>query len=314
MSEEKAKQLLEKYANGEASPEECSVVENWYLNLDADPKVIPAKQKVFIREAMLQDIKKAVANQTVRKLYLISKGIKIAATILVVAAVSFSIWKLNGQSKNAAEQITTSTHAGERKKIILSDGSEITLAPLAKIIYPAKFNSHSREISLIEGEAFFSIAHEEKRTFQVKLPSQLKVTVLGTSFLIRAYRANAHVEVAVSTGKVAIRNKSILLGTLVKNQKLQFNKVTGKSILKVIQHTRPVKIQFAGATLQQVIQRMEYTYNIKILLNDKAIADLKTTATFNSEQRPEEILDLICSLHHLKFGSDQNHQTFKIYK
>jgi transmembrane sensor len=314
MSEEKAKLLLEKYANGQASPEEREVVEQWYANLDAAKKTLPAIQKVLIRDAMLSNIQKVVANRSSRKQAFISPWIRIAAAVILVATVSFSIWRLSGPSEKAAEQIIASTHVGERKKIILSDGSEITLAPLAKISYPLKFNSHSREISLIEGEAFFSIAHEENRTFQVKLPAHLKVTVLGTSFLIRAYRANAHVEVAVSTGKVAIQNKSILLGTLVKNQKLQFNKVTGKSILKVIQHTLPVKIQFVGTTLQQVIQRMEYTYNIKILLSDKAIADLKTTATFSSEQRPEEILDLICSLHHLKLGSDQNHQTFKIYK
>lgn len=314
MSEEEAKQLLEKYANGLVSPEERNVIENWYANLDASRKTIPLIRKVAIGEAMLQHIQQAIAAQPSKKSYFITHWIKIAAAIILVASVTFSLWKLNDQQKSPATQITASTKAGERKKIVLSDGSEITLAPLAKISYPAKFDSHSREISMIEGEAFFSIAHEEKRTFQVKLPSHLKVIVLGTSFLIRAYRANPHVEVAVSTGKVAIQNKSILLGTLVKNEKLQFNKATGKSILKVVQQTRAVKIEFAGATLQQVIQRMEYTYNIKILLSDKSFADLKTTATFNSDQRPEEILDLICSLHHLKFESDQNHQTFKIYK
>lgn len=314
MSEEKAKQLLEKYANGQASPEERDVVENWYANLDAAKKPIGAVQKGLIREAMLNNIKNAVANQASKKINLSSKWVRMAAALILVASVAFSIWKLGDHSKNTVELITASTRVGERKKIILSDGSEITLAPSAKVIYPAKFNSRTREISMIEGEAFFAIAHEENRTFQVKLPAHLKVTVLGTSFLIRAYQANAHVEVAVSTGKVAIQKQATLLGTLVKNQKFQFNKVTGKSILKVIQHTRPVKIDFAGATLQQVIQRMEYTYNIKILLSDKSSADLKTTATFNSEQRPEEILDLICSLHHLKFDSDQNHQTFKIYK
>ncbi|WP_029286607.1 FecR family protein [Pedobacter sp. R20-19] len=314
MSEEKAKQLLTKYLDGEASPEECDQVTEWYDALGTDQKAPTAEQKSAISEKMFQKLQSAINYQKTRKPFLLEHWIKIAAAIVIIASVTFWLWQQHTGYEIPNKQITASTQAGERKKIILSDGSEITLDPLAKITYPEKFQANSREVSIIEGEAFFSISHDEKRPFQVKLPNHLNVSVLGTSFLIRAYHAKKEVEVAVSTGKVAIKNDDKLLGTLTRNQKLLFNKVTGKSILNVVREVRTVEINFNGATLMQVVRRMEYLYNIKIQLHQTALVNLKTTATFNSAQRPEEILDIICSLHHLKFSSDQNHQTFKIYR
>lgn len=314
MSEEKAKQLLAKYLDGAASPEECDQVTEWYDALGTDQKALTAERKSAISQAMFQNLQLAIADQKARKPFFLEHWIKIAAALVIVASVTFWLWQQHTGYEIHNTQITTTTQAGERKKIILSDGSEITLAPLAKITYPEKFQVNSREVSIIEGEAFFSIAHDEKRPFHVKLPNHLNVAVLGTSFLIRAYHKRKEVEVAVSTGKVAIKNEDKLLGTLTRNQKLLFNKVTGKSILNVVRDMRPVEINFNGATLMQVVRRMEYLYNIKIQLHQTSLVSLKTTAAFNSAQRPEEILDIICSLHHLKFSSDQNHQTFKIYQ
>ncbi|NTE00730.1 FecR family protein [Agrobacterium tumefaciens] len=314
MSEEKAKQLLTKYLDGSASPDERDQVTEWYEALGTDQKVSTSERKSAISEAMFQNLQLVIANQKDKKPFFLGYWIKIAAAIVIVASITFLLWQLNTGYRISNTQITASTQTGERKKIILSDGSEITLAPLAKITYPEKFQANSREVSIIEGEAFFSIAHDEKRPFHVKLPNHLKVSVLGTSFLIRAYHARKEVEVTVSTGKVAIKNDDKLLGTLIRNQKLLFNQVTGKSTLHVVHDIRPVEINFNSATLPQVINQMEYLYNIKIQFHLTSFASLKTTATFNSAQRPEEILDIICSLHHLKFSSDQNHQTFKIYK
>ncbi|OWK71789.1 FecR family protein [Pedobacter sp. AJM] len=314
MSEEKAKQLLEKYLDGAASSEECDQVTDWYNALGTNQEAPAGKQKAAISEEMFQKLRLAINHQETRKPFLLEHWINIAAAIAIVVSVTFWLWQQHTGHEIPNTQITASTQAGERKKIILSDGSEITLAPLAKITYPEKFLKNSRKVSIIEGEAFFSIAHDEKRPFQVKLPQHLNVSVLGTSFLIRAYHARKEVEVIVSTGKVAIKNEDKLLGTLTRNQKLSFNKTSGKSILNTVRDVRPVEINFNGTTLMQVVRRMEYLYHIKIQLHQTSLVNLKTTATFNSAQRPEEILDIICTLHHLKFSSHQNHQTFKIYQ
>lgn len=312
MSNEKAKLLLEKYQNGMANSGEQQRVEDWYAQLDAINRDLVADEKLAIREAMLQQLKVATSAQQAQILPFLSNWMKIAAAIFLAFSISISFWQLNHHDQSPIRIVAT--RAGEHKKIVLSDGSEISLSPLAKISYPIKFSAKFRKISLMEGEAFFAIAHDEHRPFQVKLPSNLSVAVLGTSFLIRAYRAKEQVEIAVSTGKVAIRHQAILLGTLVKNQQLAVNKTTGKTRLSMVSGVRPVAIEFSGATLSAVVKQIAYVYHVNILINEQSISNLKTTATFNSAQRPEEILDLICSLHHLRYSIDQNHQTFKIYQ
>lgn len=314
MTEERSKQLLKKYLDGTAVPAEIKQVEDWYATLNTGKPDVPDARKNAIREQMLRNIQLAVDAKKIRKPLWNSHWLRIAAAIAVVVSMTLIVWKLNDRHSPASDFVTTSSKAGERLKINLSDGSVLTLEPMAKVSYPSRFTEDSRHVKLIEGEAFFSVSHDAERPFLVELPSNLSVQVLGTSFRIRSHQADEDVEVAVSTGKVAVNNEGKLLGLLTRNQHLKYNKLTGKSRIYRSENADPVEIAFNGATLFDVIERMEYVYNIEISLEDRSLSDLKCTATFNSSQRPEEILEIICSLHHIKASSDKNHKTFKIYK
>lgn len=312
--EEEAKQLLQKYLDGKASIADVKQIEDWYAQLNAPKHEVLEERKLLIREEILGNVRAAIAKKEIKKSLLVTYWLKIAAVVAIVCSISFALWKQNVGDKTAPSQTIVSTKMGERKKITLNDGSEIKLEPLAKITYPNEFGKSARKIKLLEGEAFFSITHDEERPFHVELPSNLNVKVLGTSFRIRADIAKNDIEVAVATGKVAVSNNGKLISKLIKNEVLKYSKTTGRSSIHVDKHINPVEIEFSGSTLEQVIKRIEYLYSVKISLSDKSLSGLKSTAAFNSAQRPDEILDIICSLHHLKFSSDKNHKTFKIYK
>lgn len=312
MTEDQTKQLLEKYLQEKASPDERNQVEIWYAQLNVPGDEVSALRKSAIRKQMMRNIQSVIPGNAVSKPLFDRHWISIAASVMIVIALSLAFWLPNSYHQTSSAQLIVSTKSGEHRRITLSDGSEITLSPLATIKYARQFNESIRHIRLIEGEAFFKVAHDTKRPFTVELPSHLNVRVLGTSFLIRYCKAERNVEVAVATGKVAVSKKGKLLGTLTKDQKLRYNRFTGKFEIRADQHIRPVKIVFDAATLEQVIRRMEYVYTIKILLQNRSLAGLKTTATFSSAQSPAEILDIISSLHHIKVIPDKNHKTFKI--
>jgi len=314
MTEEEAKQVLQKYLDGRASTAEVKQVEDWYTQLDVPNQEVSDERKLLIRSEILVNIRKAIAKKEDRRSFSATYWFKIAAAVTILGFIFFGLWKQKDQYKTASTQTIVFTKAGERKNITLNDGSEVTLEPLAKLTYPGKFGKNSRKIKLLAGEAFFSIAHDEQRPFHVELPSNLNVKVLGTSFRIRADIAKNEIEVAVATGRVAVSNNGKLISKLVKDEVLQYSKTTGQSSIHINKLITPVKIAFNGSTLGQVIKRIEYVYSIKISLSDKSLSNLKSTATFNSVQQPNEILDIICSLHHLKFSSDKNRKTFKIYK
>ncbi|WP_316804266.1 FecR family protein [Pedobacter nototheniae] len=314
MTEEQAKHLLQKYLEHHASPAEIKKVETWYASLNRKESNLSGDCKTAISEEIFSNLRLAMQGKPKhRKLFVFNGFAKIAAILLVSFTLAFSIWKYMG-SNGKENLITVTTGPKERKKIILTDGSEVLLEPEAKLIYPDRFGASSRNISLTEGEAFFNIAHEERRPFTVHMISGLDVKVLGTSFRIKSYRNKHNIEVVVATGKVAVSNKKGLMSTLIKDQQLDYDKHANHISIRKVKQAAYVDFAFEGNTLQQIIGKLEYAYNIKIALSDAEMAKLKCTATFSSKQQPEEILDIICSLHHLKFSPSKNHKTFKIYK
>ncbi|WP_316824930.1 FecR family protein [Pedobacter miscanthi] len=315
MTEEQAKELLQKYLDQQANPEEQKIVEEWYATLQAKNIVLPADQKAEIGQQMFIQLKAAMYKEPKRiKVIKLQTFGKIAAAVLIVISMGLSVWKISNQTKPAGNQVTIITGVKEQKRITLSDGSVVLLGPAAKLCYPKAFASNNRQIELKEGEAFFDIAHQEKRPFTVHTASGIDIRVLGTSFKVKSYRASKQFEVAVVTGKVAVSNKNGKLGTLVKDEILTYDKSVGRAAIGKIKALAFVEFAFDGATLEQVINKLQYTYSIKILLNDVTLAKLKTTASFSSRQSPEEILDIICSLHHLKFNTSKNPKTFNIYR
>jgi len=315
MTEEQAKELLQKYLDQQATPEEQKKVEEWYATLPAKDVELTADQKAVIGEQMFVQLKATMYEKPKRnKVLKLQTSYKIAAAVLIMVTLGLMVWKISSPVKPVGNQVTVVTGATERKRITLSDGSVVLLGPAAKLSYPKVFAASSRQISLKEGEAFFDVAHQEKRPFTVHTTSGIDIKVLGTSFKVKSYQASKQLEVAVVTGKVAVSNQKGNLGTLVKDEFLTYDKSAERAAIRKIKPVAFIEFAFDGTTLDQVISKLQYAYSIKILLNDSTLAKLKTTASFSSKQSPEEILDIICSLHHLKFNGSKNHKTFNIYK
>ena len=314
MTEEQAKELLQKYLNKQASPQEQKKVEAWYATLNQENIELAADRKAAIGEQMLVHLQAAMHQKPKPgKLFKLQSFIRIAAAIFLITTLGINIWKLNTPLK-FENQVTVVTGSKQEKRITLSDGSVVLLGPSAKLCYPKTFASNNRQIALKEGEAFFDIAHQEKRPFTVHTASGVDIRVLGTSFKVKSYQASKHIEVAVITGKVAVSNKKVNLGTLIKDEFLIYDKTAGRADIGKNKSVAYIELAFDGASFEQVINKLQYVYSIKILLNDITLGKLKTTASFSSKQSPEEILDIICSLHHLKFNASKNHKTFNIYR
>lgn len=90
------------------------------------------------------------------------------------------------------------TLVGDQQKITLDDGSIVTLNTASRI--ESRMTTQERTVRLLEGEAYFEVAHDASRPFRVYAGDGMTVAV-GTAFSVRL-KADA-VEVLVSEGKVA---------------------------------------------------------------------------------------------------------------
>jgi transmembrane sensor len=315
--EEQAKALLKKYAEGRANTRETEKVENWYADYEDKDPVIPESRKAEIGNEIYFSLQRAMDTGATPKVQRLSpwlKPIKVAAVFALISGSAVLLWSTNKKDVPAEIVVAISTSATQKKHIVLVDGSDITLGPLAKLVYPLKFKATSRWVKLSEGEAFFKIEHDEQRPFTVETAEGLYTKVLGTSFNIKSYAASKKTSIVVLTGKVAIGNANQVFGTLIKGQQLTYDK---QNLRAVIDYTpKPVytNMVFEGETLSEVCTRLNYAYSIHIKLAGATLNNLKCTATFNTKQSPEEIIALLCSLHHLKMDRSDDHKTFNLYK
>jgi transmembrane sensor len=91
------------------------------------------------------------------------------------------------------------TAVGEQRRIILADGSHLDLAPDSFV--STHFTLGRRDVQLVRGQAFFTVAHNAIRPFSVHANS-LTVTAIGTEFDVRISPSNT--AVTVSEGRVVV--------------------------------------------------------------------------------------------------------------
>lgn len=95
-----------------------------------------------------------------------------------------------------------STELGEQRILTLADGSVVTLNTSSTI--KVDFSDRRRNIELIEGEAFFRVAHDAARPFDVTSPDATARAV-GTQFNVRI--AGQSTLVSVVEGIVDVRER-----------------------------------------------------------------------------------------------------------
>lgn len=87
-------------------------------------------------------------------------------------------------------------------RILLEDGSIVTLNAHSSITLRTPFDADERVVSLV-GEGFFDITHDAKRPFKVHTANTW-IEVLGTQFNVKGYPEGDDVETVLVKGKVAL--------------------------------------------------------------------------------------------------------------
>lgn len=98
---------------------------------------------------------------------------------------------------------TFSTGIGDRYTVSLQDGSKVELNTDTRL--RATVDGGGREVRMDHGEAFFDIAHDEKRPFVVVI-GDMRIVDVGTKFLVRHDKGK--LEVIVTEGAVLVENMS----------------------------------------------------------------------------------------------------------
>lgn len=205
------------------------------------------------------------------------------------------------------------TPAGAKSLITLEDGTRVWLNAKSKLVYPAHFASHSREVQL-EGEGYFDVAKDKSKPFNVKT-SHLNIHVLGTVFNLKSYPAEGLIEATLVEGKITMNrltgeNQEKQLLELKPYQQATFIKKEGfltadeaaaanispdeanlrsKEHLVVAEHIDPDtvaawkdnKLVFKNETFESIALKLERTYDAKIIFEDEAVKHYRFSGVFS---------------------------------
>lgn len=203
---------------------------------------------------------------------------RIAAAVLLPLLTITTLYFYRESSWPASEEITVSTHEGERATITLPDGTKVMLNSDSQLSYlPKNYNKKRREIKF-KGNGYFQVAENKERPFLIDSEA-FKVQVLGTVFNLSAYTNSPSVELSLEEGSVlffsSLTKKSVILKpdqkAILNLKNGTFSVETEENIKQASAWTRGELI-FRNIPLSEVIKDIELYYGVQITLEEEAFS------------------------------------------
>lgn len=232
-----------------------------------------------------------------------------AALILPVSALAFIMYT-NGSLRNV-KWLEANTGEGETMSIVLPDGSDMTLGPSTKIIYPTEFGRKEREV-FVAGSVHADIESNSKVPFVIS-SGDVAIRVYGTEFQMNSYDADTEVEVALIEGTVQMLNKTDgRKVTLRPGDIVSYDKMTGNFIRKNFAAGYYHDIiseggfQFVNQRLCDIVACLERHFGVSVIIDDDSIKDERYFASFINDESIDDILAALNAQNYLKIRRNGN--------
>lgn len=174
------------------------------------------------------------------------------------------------------------TRFGEIRNIALTDGSVLHLNSDSEA--EVRFTDHGRKVRLLKGEAFFDVARDSARPFEVEARSAV-VRATGTAFNVRL--RPSMIEVTVTKGSVSVRcgnraPQQVAAGSGAVLQPRSFV-VTGLGARLLAQRTawRNQIVDLDGETVELATNEFNRYRPAPILIGDTRVASLRIGGRFH---------------------------------
>ncbi len=196
---------------------------------------------------------------------------------------------------------------GEKKSIILEDGTKIWLHNDSRVIYPDRFDEKTRQI-FASGEVYAEVAKDPDRPF-ILSSNNVNILVKGTSFNYRSYPESPEVELTLLEGAVEMdmnisnTEKTLIVspGQIIKADlkdgdisRLSFSPETYES------WKDGHAIYFNDESLALIVAELQRQFAVKIIVEDPSLLKLRYYASFINCTDPVEILTSLNSANNKK--------------
>ncbi|MFN0100421.1 MAG: FecR family protein [Gemmatimonadaceae bacterium] len=314
--------LLARHVAGEATAAEDAAVQRWVAGdsaraeelamLRATTGEVPAAEGVDV-EGALAKVRSRMASARPRlQVHSTTKSTRTrapqrrwlplaaAATLVLAAGLG---WFLRDGGVAPAPSRVVATQTGQRDSVDLPDGSRVILGPASRMEIAAGFGQGTREVRL-DGEAIFSVVHDDARPFTV-VAGEARIVDVGTEFRVR--NAAGDVEVAVLEGivDVSIGTPANATGTTAPAATARLNAGdralivagAGPAVQRGVVTADDAALRrgalvFREAPVARVLADIERWYGVRLVASSEEIAQRRFTATFTTE-RVDEVINML---------------------
>lgn len=257
----------------------------------ADTTFVEVEEGREMRDKGWKKVSAQMARPAKRRLHVVPW----LAAAAVLGALFF-LWQGHKQAPAVlAHQNQVSTRPGSKTKIELPDGTKVSLNAGSKLTYADGFVNGKREVTLV-GEAYFEVSGAAEHPLIVHTRN-MKITVLGTRFNVKAYAEDLLAEATLVSGKISVAvpgRETVILKPLEKftlSQEIHPNKTATPptTIKKVAEMAAPEtawvynRLSFKKEPFDDVIRKMERWYNIRIIVENDRLHSQLMSGEFSNE-------------------------------
>lgn len=235
------------------------------------------------------------------------KVLRIAAAVLLPLFMIATVYLYQENAVLSQKDFVATTGKGEQVTISLPDGTQVTLNAESRLSYNlSNFNSDERRVAF-DGEGYFRVAKNPSSPFFITAEG-LKVSVLGTTFNLRARSADATAELSLEEGSVRFQSLKTGQGVILSpNQKAILDQMHGTVTVEESRYVtdasawRRGELVFRNVPFADVLKEIEEVYHVSIAIETESMDyqdDLFTGVL--SRTNINEVLEVIEQSYHLK--------------
>ena len=287
------KELIEKYFDGNITDAEIKELSDWIKNdrhlqnwweeefSKSDAGINPVlRDKLFARiKEQTQGKEETQGKENSRTIRM--NPWKWAAAIVLPICIAFFTYYLIDSSQTVGAPFIVKADKGDKATIELPDGTNVVLNSASQLSYLNNFGENVRRVQL-NGEAYFKVAHDEKRAFIVQV-GDLEVKVLGTSFNVSAYEDAKDVTVVLLEGKVGVYAQK-MSHIMKPGDKIEYNKATHKITATQVHPSDYIEwtkgnIYFEKESLENIMKTLSRIYDVEIRFDSNKLPNEYFTGT-----------------------------------
>lgn len=232
----------------------------------------------------------AERKSSVRSFVRIIAGVAAAAAVAVVSVLGYRAVDGSG-----VQPVHFASVSG-KSKVMLPDGSEVTLNTGSSLSYDKSFGRKARKVHA-GGRAFFDVAKDSKRPFVIDIDG-LEIKVLGTRFDVEPMYDK--VVVSLVEGSVALTSgTSGQQRTMSAGEVAVYDKSSGDMSISKGDVRGPMlwcsdRLSFSDATLDAVCRDLSQWYGVNVVLSEELNGKGCINFTITDESL-ESVLSIISS-------------------